>query len=97
MEVDLTCVAGVHDREGGESAAAVSKEDEEPKEMTLDEWKALQDQKRVKATFNIRKAGEGVDNNQWKKGIAYQKKSQGDDEEEESEEEEEEVNKFFQF
>ncbi|XP_070194461.1 intracellular hyaluronan-binding protein 4-like isoform X2 [Littorina saxatilis] len=72
--------------ESGEAAPA--KEDDEAKEMTLDEWKALQDQKRMKASFNIRKAGEGVDNAQWKKGTAYKKKNE--EEEEESDEEEEE-------
>lgn len=72
--------------EGGE--APVPKEDEEPKEMTLDEWKALQNQTRPKSQFNIRRAGEGCDDKQWKKGVAYKKKN--DDEEDESEEEEEE-------
>jgi len=75
--------------ESGEAAAP--KEDEEPKEMTLDEWKALQTQKRMKSTFNIRKAGEGVDNAQFKKGVAYTKKKETgeDDDEEDSEDEEE--------
>ena len=80
----LTCT--LCDSESGE--AAPPKEEEEAKEMTLDEWKALQDQKRMKASFNIRKAGEGVDSNQWKKGVAYTKKKEEEEEEEESEEEE---------
>lgn len=33
--------------------------EEETKELTLDEWKAQQ-QQRIKPKFNIRKAGEGV-------------------------------------
>lgn len=33
--------------------------EEETKELTLDEWKAQQGQ-RIKPTFNIRKAGEGM-------------------------------------
>ncbi|KAK7485299.1 hypothetical protein BaRGS_00023398 [Batillaria attramentaria] len=73
--------------ESGESGQA---KEEEAKEMTLDEWKALEEQRRVKASFNIRKAGEGVDNTQWKKGTAYKKKHEEGSEEEESEEEEEE-------
>jgi len=72
--------------ESGEAAPA--KEEEENKEMTLDEYKAMQEKNRVKASFNIRKAGEGVDDKQWKKGTAYKKKPE--EEEEESEEEEEE-------
>ena len=55
--------------------------------MTLDEWKAMQDKNRVKASFNIRKAGEGVDDKQWKKGTAYKKKPEEEDEESEEEEE----------
>jgi plasminogen activator inhibitor 1 RNA-binding protein len=72
-----------------ESGEAVTKEDDEAKEMTLDEWKALQDQKRMKATFNIRKAGEGVDNAQFKKGVAYTKKKESEDEEDEESDEDE--------
>ena len=70
------------------SEAAPPKEEEGAKEMTLDEWKALQGQNRMKASFNIRKAGEGVDSNQWKKGVPYTKKKEDEEEEEESEEEE---------
>lgn len=65
----------------------VPKEDEN-KEMTLDEWKALQEQHRMKSSFNLRKAGEGVDNAQWKKGIAYQKKQEAGEDDESDEEEE---------
>ena len=69
------------------------KEEPEPQEMTLDEWKALQAQKKtVKNEFNIRQAGEGVDGKQWQKGIEYHKKhDEEDDEEEDSEEEDDEV------
>jgi len=72
--------------ESGE--AKKEEEEEEAKEMTLEEWKALQNQSRMKTSFNIRKAGEGVDDKQWKKGVAYKKVKE--EEEEESEEEEEE-------
>jgi plasminogen activator inhibitor 1 RNA-binding protein len=44
--------------------------DESPKEMTLDEWKAVQDKERAKVEFNIRKANEGAD---WKKGYVLHK------------------------
>ncbi|EDV93884.1 plasminogen activator inhibitor 1 RNA-binding protein [Drosophila grimshawi] len=59
-------------------------EDEEAKQMTLDEWKALKDQ-RAKPNYNLRKAGEGVDNSEWKKMIVLSKKkgigTEDDDEE----------------
>lgn len=57
---------------------------EEPKELTLDEWKA-QRAGRSKPTYNLRKAGEGEDPSQWKKMYELKRK---DDEEQESEEEE---------
>uniref|UniRef100_A0A671KW10 Plasminogen activator inhibitor 1 RNA-binding protein-like n=1 Tax=Sinocyclocheilus anshuiensis TaxID=1608454 RepID=A0A671KW10_9TELE len=46
--------------------------DEGPKEMTLDEWKAMQDKERSKVEFNIRKPNEGNDS-QWKKGYVLHK------------------------
>nr|XP_023024719.1 plasminogen activator inhibitor 1 RNA-binding protein-like [Leptinotarsa decemlineata] len=47
--------------------------EEEPKELTLDEWKA-QRAGRVKPQYNIRKAGEGEDPSQWKKMFELRKK-----------------------
>ncbi|XP_033478138.1 SERPINE1 mRNA-binding protein 1 isoform X3 [Epinephelus lanceolatus] len=44
--------------------------EEGPKEMTLDEWKAMQDKERAKVEFNIRKANEGAD---WNKGFVLHK------------------------
>ena len=46
--------------------------EEVAKEMTLDEWKAVQDKERAaaKVEFNIRKANEGAD---WKKGYVLHK------------------------
>ncbi|XP_062308558.1 SERPINE1 mRNA-binding protein 1-like isoform X2 [Osmerus eperlanus] len=52
---------------------------EEAKEMTLDEWKAVQDKERAKVEFNIRKANEGAADSQWKKGYVLHK-SKGDEE-----------------
>ena len=63
-----------------ESAAPVQ---EEPRELTLDEYKALKGN-RQKPTYNIRKAGEGEDLTQWKKMYALKKK-EGEEEEEEEE------------
>ncbi|XP_075218702.1 uncharacterized protein LOC142323226 isoform X2 [Lycorma delicatula] len=59
--------------------------EEEQKEMTLDEYRALKGT-RQKPQYNIRKAGEGEDPSQWKKMYALQKKKEGDEEEEEEEE-----------
>lgn len=53
--------------------------EEEPKELTLDEWKA-QRGVRTKPTYNIRKAGEGEDPSQWKKMYELNKKKDGDEE-----------------
>jgi len=49
--------------------------DEEAKVMTLDEWKAMEEAKRVKTEFNTRKAGEGCSGDpQWKKMYMLTKK-----------------------
>lgn len=53
--------------------------EEEPKELTLDEWKA-QRAGRVKPQYNIRKAGEGEDPSQWKKMYELNKKKNGEEE-----------------
>jgi len=61
--------------------------EDQPKQMTLDEWKALQ-QPRAKPVFNLRKAGEGEDSAQWNKMILKKKeKEQAEGDEEEDEEE----------
>ncbi|KAL2097359.1 hypothetical protein ACEWY4_006566 [Coilia grayii] len=51
--------------------------DEGPKEMTLDEWKAMQNKERTKVEFNIRKPNEGNDG-QWKKGYVLHKSKSED-------------------
>uniref|UniRef100_S4RXR4 SERPINE1 mRNA binding protein 1b n=1 Tax=Petromyzon marinus TaxID=7757 RepID=S4RXR4_PETMA len=48
-------------------------EEEGSKEMTLDEWKAVQEKARAKAQFNIRKPGEGCDSVQWGKSYVMRK------------------------
>jgi len=60
---------------------------DEPKEMTLDEWKAAQT--KTKAEFKVRKANEGTDTKQWKGTVALQRKKKGDMSEDEYEEESE--------
>lgn len=73
----------------GETAADTSTEEkpieEESRELTLDEWKALRNN-RAKPQYNLRKAGEGEDLSRWKKMYALEKKKEGaedDDDEEE--------------
>lgn len=51
--------------------------EEGPKEMTLDEWKAMQNKERAKVEFNIRKPNEG-DEGQWKKGYVLHKSKSKD-------------------
>ncbi|XP_061588894.1 SERPINE1 mRNA-binding protein 1-like [Cololabis saira] len=72
--------------EGEETAPAGSEnkeneveevKNEGPKEMTLDEWKAMQDKERTKVEFNIRKPNEGADS-QWKKGYVLHKSKSED-------------------
>eukprot|EP00088_Acartia_fossae_P048107 TRINITY_DN523_c0_g1_i2.p2 TRINITY_DN523_c0_g1~~TRINITY_DN523_c0_g1_i2.p2 ORF type:complete len:382 (+),score=175.77 TRINITY_DN523_c0_g1_i2:218-1363(+) len=68
--------------EGG--ADDKEKEEEEPQQLTLDEWKSMQ-QRNEKPKFNVRKAGEGSDiDPKWKKAAAY-KKEKADDEDDEDE------------
>jgi len=63
----------------------------EEKQMTLDEWKAMQERNKTKAAFNIRKAGEGVSAApEWKKMFVLKKKVADEHEEEEEEDEDEE-------
>jgi Hyaluronan / mRNA binding family len=73
-----------------ESNADAEVAEPEEKQLTLDEWKALQDRNRTKAAFNIRKAGEGVSAApEWKKMFVLKKKVPDEHDEEEEEEEEE--------
>ncbi|XP_034532608.1 SERPINE1 mRNA binding protein 1a isoform X2 [Notolabrus celidotus] len=57
------------DSENKENEAEEVK-DESAKEMTLDEWKAVQDKERAKAEFNIRKPNDGKD---WGSGFVLHK------------------------
>lgn len=66
---------------------------EEPKELTLDEWKA-QRAGRTKPTFKTRKAGEGEDQSKWNK--MYELKKKEVSEEQESEEEEFDASEYPQ-
>lgn len=65
--------------ETGEESAPPAPVEEEPKEMTLDEWKAQRQAQLLQPQYNLRKAGEGEDNVQWDKMKRLDKKS-GDSE-----------------
>jgi len=73
----------------GEEGAETETGPVEPQEMTLDEYKAQQDTARTKTQFNIRQAGEGCDDAQWKKMVVLSKKKISDDSDEEEDSDEE--------
>jgi plasminogen activator inhibitor 1 RNA-binding protein len=77
----------------GEEQPAVDAEvteAEDEKQLTLDEWKAMQERERAKPAFNIRKPGEGCQTApEWKKMVVLKKKVNDEDQDEEEEEEEE--------
>merc|ERR1712071_368645 len=78
-ETEAAPAEAVEAKEGEEAAPAV---EEEPQELTLDEWRALRGE-RKRPEFNIRKPGEGEDNSQWKKTFVLDKKKDEDEDEEE--------------
>ncbi|XP_055690084.1 plasminogen activator inhibitor 1 RNA-binding protein-like isoform X2 [Lutzomyia longipalpis] len=55
-------------------------QDEETKELTLDEYKAMRAGKSKPPQYNLRKAGEGEDLSQWKKMVALEAKRPSGDE-----------------
>jgi len=77
--------------DAGEVKSEEQNENQEPEDpaqkfMTLDEWKAMQ-QPKAKPVYNLRKAGEGEDQTQWKKMILKKKEEQEEEGEEEEYEE----------
>ncbi|MCL4138086.1 UNVERIFIED_CONTAM: hypothetical protein GTU68_037988, partial [Idotea baltica] len=92
---DLDTSAENADKPAGEEGSGAPGDDDSPKdddqrEMTLDEWKALQ--KRDKPIFKTRRAGEGENTAQWKKTYVLKKKiAQEESDEEEEDDDEEEV------
>ncbi|XP_076308906.1 uncharacterized protein LOC143224648 isoform X2 [Tachypleus tridentatus] len=63
--------------------------DDEPKEMTLDEWKQQQEEMRSVPKFNLRKPGEGENQTQTGKKLYILKKKEEEEDEIEDEEESE--------
>lgn len=76
--------------ETSEANPEVPEEEAIVKQMTLDEWKAMEGKNRFKSQFNIRKPNEGVDDTQWKQTYVLKKPRESENEEEEDEEEEDE-------
>ncbi|VVC98401.1 plasminogen activator inhibitor 1 RNA-binding protein-like [Leptidea sinapis] len=60
--------------------------EEEPRELTLDEYKALRNAQRTAPQYNLRKAGEGEDLSQWKNLVMLEKKKEGGDDDDSDEE-----------
>ncbi|OWR52260.1 SERPINE1 mRNA-binding protein 1-like [Danaus plexippus] len=60
--------------------------EEEPRELTLDEYKALRNAQRMAPQYNLRKAGEGEDLSQWKNLVLLEKKKEGGEEDDSDEE-----------
>ncbi|XP_045785640.1 plasminogen activator inhibitor 1 RNA-binding protein-like [Maniola jurtina] len=63
--------------------------EEEPRELTLDEYKALRNAARAQPQYNLRKAGEGEDLSQWKNLVLLEKKKEAEQAEHEEEDDEE--------
>jgi plasminogen activator inhibitor 1 RNA-binding protein len=55
----------VGEETGDDAAPAAPAVEEEPKEMTLDEWKAQRQAQLLQPQYNLRKAGEGENAAQW--------------------------------
>lgn len=88
-EAEITANPPPAEVKEGEINAEVVEEkpaEEESRELTLDEWKALRNT-RAKPQYNLRKAGEGEDLTRWKKMYALEKKKEGVDDDEDDEEE----------
>ncbi|XP_072943879.1 intracellular hyaluronan-binding protein 4.S-like [Epargyreus clarus] len=67
-------------------AERVAPTEEEPRELTLDEYKALRNAQRMAPQYNLRKAGEGEDLSQWKNLVMLEKKKEGGEDDESDEE-----------
>ena len=80
----VCCREGEEAKDGEADAEA---EDQGPAEMTLDEYKAQLNKQKRAAEFKLRKAGEGVDDKQWKDTFVLKKKVEEQSDEEEEEEE----------
>lgn len=85
VSVDCSKEAGETKTPEGE-APAEEEEDLGPEEMTLDEYKAQLTKQRTQQEFKLRRAGEGVDDAQWKKMYVLKKKVEEEEDEDDDEE-----------
>ncbi|KAI5641708.1 hyaluronan / mRNA binding family domain-containing protein [Phthorimaea operculella] len=60
--------------------------EDEPRELTLDEYKALRNAQKTQPQWNLRKAGEGEDLSQYKNLVLLEKKKEGEDDDNSDEE-----------
>ncbi|KAG7307411.1 hypothetical protein JYU34_007599 [Plutella xylostella] len=86
---DTTAVDAAAAGDGQQAEAPAVPAEEEPRELTLDEYKALRNAQRTAPQWNLRKAGEGEDLSQWKNLVVLEKKKEAEKVEEEEEEDEE--------
>lgn len=61
--------------------------EDEPRELTLDEYKALRKTQRTTPHYNLRKPGEGEDLSQWKNLVKLEKKKEATADDEDSDDE----------
>ncbi|KAM3961294.1 plasminogen activator inhibitor 1 RNA-binding protein-like [Aphomia sociella] len=85
VEEKVADVAAAGDAQQPEAERAAPAE-EEPRELTLDEYKALRNAQRTAPQYNLRKAGEGEDLSQWKNLVMLEKKKEGGEDDDTDEE-----------
>lgn len=78
VEEKAADAAGAGDGQQPEAERAAAPTEEEPRELTLDEYKALRNAQRTQPQYNLRKAGEGEDLSQWKNLVMLEKKKEGE-------------------
>ena len=71
----------------GQPEAPAAPAEEEPRELTLDEYKALRNAQRTQPQYNLRKAGEGEDLSQWKNLVPLERKKEATADDDDSDEE----------
>ncbi|XP_053626052.1 SERPINE1 mRNA-binding protein 1-like [Plodia interpunctella] len=86
VEEKVGDAAGAGDGQQQPEAERAVPAEEEPRELTLDEYKALRNAQRTAPQYNLRKAGEGEDLSQWKNLVMLEKKKEGGDDDDSDEE-----------
>lgn len=86
VEEKVGDAAGAGDGQQPADAERAAPQDEEVRELTLDEYKALRNAQRTAPQYNLRKAGEGEDLSQWKNLVMLEKKKEGGEDDDTDEE-----------